>query len=93
LEGTVAALREERIKKIEIIATERKARRIGFVNQGILSKIGGRTKSLALGGTNPFSSALKRDDPSTQTPIEFFSSSGNGATLWAKASVCEIQKM
>jgi hypothetical protein len=80
------------MKKTEIITTERKTKRIGFVNHGILSKIGGSTKSLALGGTKPSPSALKRN-ASTRTPMGFFLPGYFGATLWAKGALCEIQKM
>jgi hypothetical protein len=68
LDGTVAALREERIKKTEIRITETNAKRIGLVNQEIFSKIGGRTKSLALGGVNPSPSALRLINVRTHTP-------------------------
>jgi hypothetical protein len=81
------------MKKTEIRTTERKAKRIGFVNHVTLSKIGGSTKSLALGGTKPSPSALERTNASTRTPMGFFLPGYFGATLWAKASVCEIQKM
>jgi hypothetical protein len=87
----VDTILEKSMKNITSIG-EKNAKRIGFVNHGILSKIGGRTKSLALGGTKPSPSALE-NDPSTRTPIYCYSSGCNGATLWAKASVCEIQRM
>jgi hypothetical protein len=56
------------MKKIEITMTARNARMTGFVNQGILSKIGGKIKSFALGGTNPSPSAAKRKNVCTHTP-------------------------
>jgi hypothetical protein len=68
LDGTVAAFREEIMKKTEMRITETNARRIGFVNQEIFSKIGGRTKSLALGGVNPSPSAARLTNVRTHTP-------------------------
>jgi hypothetical protein len=56
------------MKKTEMRITETNARRIGFVNQEIFSKIGGRTKSLALGGVNPSPSAARLTNVRTHTP-------------------------
>jgi hypothetical protein len=68
LEGTTAALREERIKKTETKITERKTRKIGFVVNTLSPKIGGSSKSLLLGGTKPSPSALKATNERTHTP-------------------------
>jgi hypothetical protein len=45
------------MKKIEIRMTERKAKTIGLVVNTLSPKIGGSSKSLALGGTKPSPSA------------------------------------
>jgi hypothetical protein len=50
-----------------MIITETKAKRIGFVNQEIFSKIGGKTKSFALGGTKPSLSPLSFKSERTNT--------------------------
>jgi hypothetical protein len=63
-------LREERIKKIDTRITERNTRRTGFVSHAIDSEIGGRLKSLVLGGTNPAPAACKLADARTHTPQE-----------------------
>jgi sporulation protein YlmC with PRC-barrel domain len=55
------------MKKTEIIITETNAKRIGLVNQVILSKIGGRRKSFALGGTKPSLSPLSSRSVRTST--------------------------
>ena len=55
LDGTTAALRDERTKKTEIKITERKASRIGFVAKALPSINGGRLKSPASGGLKPAS--------------------------------------
>jgi hypothetical protein len=68
LEGTIAALREERMKKAEIRMTERKTNRTGFVSQGIDSYNGGRLKSFVLGGTKPSPAACKLTNARTHTP-------------------------
>jgi hypothetical protein len=68
LEGTIEALREERIKKTETKITERKTRKIGFVVKTLSPKIGGSSKSLLLGGTKPSPSALKTTNERTHTP-------------------------
>jgi hypothetical protein len=67
-EGTTAALREAAIKKIEIRITEKKTITIGFVVKALSPKIGGRLKSLLLGGTKPSPSALRRTNERTHTP-------------------------
>jgi hypothetical protein len=51
--GTIAALRDEAIKKIEIRITDKKTKNIGFVVYGLFPKMGGKLKSAVLGGTNP----------------------------------------
>jgi hypothetical protein len=56
------------MKKTETRITERKTRRTGLVSQGIDSEIGGRLKSLVLGGTNPSPAAYKLTNARTHTP-------------------------
>jgi hypothetical protein len=55
------------MKKTEIIITQTNAKIIGLVNQETLSKIGGRTKSFALGGTKPSLSPLSFRSERTST--------------------------
>jgi hypothetical protein len=94
LEGTTAAFREAAIKKTEIRITEKITRKIGLVVYGLSPKIGGSSKSLVLGGTKPSPSAPERTNESTRTPIYsgYFWMAYNVATLFGKASTCEIQQ-
>jgi hypothetical protein len=65
--GTIAALRADKMKNVDIKITERKTRRIGLVVYTLSPKIGGSSKSLVLGGTNPSPSA-ERSRTRTHTP-------------------------
>jgi hypothetical protein len=56
-EGTNAALRAAKKKKIEINKTEKSAKRIGLVANSLPSINGGRLKSPASGGLKPSSAA------------------------------------
>ena len=59
LDGTTAALREESTKNVDTTITERNTSNTGLVNHSTESEIGGRLKSLVLGGTNPAPAACK----------------------------------
>jgi hypothetical protein len=63
LEGTIAAFLDEAMKNAEIKITERKIRKIGLVVNALSPKIGGNSKSAALGGLKPSSESftLKTD--------------------------------
>jgi hypothetical protein len=79
-------------KKTESRITERKTKKIGFVVYGLSPKIGGKTKSLLLGGTNSSPSARKLYIERTRTPHEvnglFF-----GHTLCVNAALGEIENL
>ncbi|CAB4584216.1 unannotated protein [freshwater metagenome] len=55
--GTTEALREADIKNTLTKITDKNARNIGFVVNGLSPNIGGRLKSAALGGLKPSSLA------------------------------------
>jgi len=57
LDGTIAAYLEERLKNIETKNTDKKAKRIGLVVNGLSPKTGGNSKSAVLGGLKPSSAA------------------------------------
>jgi hypothetical protein len=52
-DGTMAALRAERVKKLPATITERKTKRTGLVKRILSPKIGAKSKSALLGGTKP----------------------------------------
>jgi hypothetical protein len=58
------------MKNTERRTTERSTKKIGFVVYSFSPKMGGRTKSLLLGGTNSLPSARKLEIERTHTPHE-----------------------
>lgn len=99
-DGTIAALRDARIKKTEIKSTERKTKRIGFVVYSLPAITGGRLKSFVLGGTNPSPVRNKctrgtRSLLIGQNSREILASlffCACGATLLPRVQTCEIQQ-
>ena len=63
LEGTIAAFLDDEIKNAEIKITDRKIRKTGLVVNALSPKMGGNSKSAALGGLKPSSASftLKTD--------------------------------
>jgi hypothetical protein len=59
------ALRDDAIKKADTRMTDRNTKKIGFVVKGLSPKIGGRKKSLLLGGTNSSPVALNAKNART----------------------------
>lgn len=70
LDGTTAALRDESTKNVDTTITERNTSNTGLVSHATESEIGGRLKSLVLGGTNPAPAACKLANARTHTPQE-----------------------
>ena len=76
LDGTTAALREAKMKKIEIKITAKNNWRIGFVKYGLPSIKDGRLKSLVPGGVKPSPSNRRL---STGTPHQLISDCFGGS--------------